>query len=107
MATQTLVTTHLETPSPGIRAGTAPQRLPDTLVSEQVQRLAVSAAVGAALWTYGLLMDTTVRPLTVGAIVIGSKVVIEMLGILASALMFLYVRYAPPAPQVKSDPGLM
>ena len=40
--------------------------LPDALVSEQVQRLAVCTAVGAGLWTYGLVMDTIVRPLTVG-----------------------------------------
>ena len=31
--------------------------MPDALLSEQVQRLAVCTAVGAGLWTYGLVMD--------------------------------------------------
>ena len=37
---------------------------PTSLLSEQVRRLAICAAVGAGLWTYGLVMDALVRPLT-------------------------------------------
>ena len=42
-------------------------RLPDDLLTEQVQRLAVFSAVGAGLWAFGLVMDTPAsRPRTVG-----------------------------------------
>ena len=82
-------------------------RLPDAVVSEQVQRLAVCTAVGAGLWTYGLVMDTIVRPLTVGVIVPRTNVMIELVSIALSGLMFLYVRYAPHQPHTKSDAGLL
>jgi eukaryotic-like serine/threonine-protein kinase len=81
--------------------------LPDALVSEQVQRLAVCTAVAAGLWTYGLVMDTVIRPLAVGVIVPRTNVTIEMLAIAISGLMFLYVRYAPHQPRTKSDAGLL
>ena len=82
-------------------------RLPDAVVSEQVQRLAVCTAVGAGLWTYGVVMDTIIRPLTVGVIVPRTNVTIELVAIALSGLMFLYVRYAPHQPQTKSDAGLL
>ncbi len=82
-------------------------RLPDALVSEQAQRLAVATAVGAGLWTYGLIMDTIVRPATIAAAIPRTNVVIEIAAILCSGLMFLYVRYARQAPQTKTDAGLL
>ena len=81
-------------------------RLPDDVLAEQVRRLAVCAAVGAGLWTYGLLMDTVVRPLTMGTLVPTVNVMIEIAAIAASGLMFLYVRYARHAPGVKTDAAL-
>jgi serine/threonine-protein kinase len=96
---------RVRTEAPGLRDQTS-SRLPDALVSEQVQRLAVSSAVGAGLWTYGLAMDTIVRPLTWGTVVPQTTVAIEMLAIAISGLMFLYVRYASHPPRTKCDTGL-
>jgi serine/threonine-protein kinase len=97
------------------RAQTAPtstrghgrKRLPDDVLAEQVRRLAVSAAVGAGLWAYGLLMDTVIKPLAVGANVPQLNVMIEIAAIATSGLMFVYVRYAPHSLRVKTDTGLV
>src|SRR4051812_39770008 len=86
---------------------TAAARLPDTLVSDQVQRLAICTAVGFGLWTYGLTMDTVVRPLTVAPVIPRLNLVVEALSIALSAAMFLYVRYAPHMPAAKTDAGLV
>jgi tRNA A-37 threonylcarbamoyl transferase component Bud32 len=96
---------RVATPAP--HASTGSHRLPDTLVSEQAQRLAVAAAVGAGLWTYGLLMDTAVRPATLGLPIPRVNVVIEIISILCSGLLFLYVKYAGCPPQKKTDVGLL
>jgi serine/threonine-protein kinase len=76
------------------------------LVSDQVQRLAVCTCVGVGLWTYGLAMDTIVRPLTLAPAIPQTNIAIEVLAILISGLMWLYVRYAPHAPGTKTDAGL-
>jgi tRNA A-37 threonylcarbamoyl transferase component Bud32 len=86
---------------------TAAGRLPDALVSDQVQRLAVCTLVGFGLWTYGLTMDTIVRPLTVAPVIPRLNLVVEALSIALSAAMFLYVRYAPHTPSTKTDAGLV
>jgi eukaryotic-like serine/threonine-protein kinase len=106
MAKMTLIAPNLETPPPDAREATGSGRLPDSLVSEQLHRLTVSAAVGAGLWTYGLVMDTIVRPLTVETVVMRPNVIIEVLAILTSALMFLYVRSSQQDPRTKADMGL-
>jgi len=105
MATRTIVIPTDETRT-GTRERTSTHRLPDTMLSEQVQRLAICAAVGAGLWTYGLVMDTLVRPATLGVPMMPLKLAIEIGAILTSALMFVYVRYAPFTPSVKTDVGL-
>ena len=107
MATHKRIAPQTETPAPGatgIRTGRA---LPDVLLSEQVQRLAVCALVGAGLWTYGLAMDSLVRPLTLGIAVPHTSVVIELFSIALSGLMLFYVRFAPHSPARKIDVGLL
>ena len=89
------------------RAAWMAARRPDDVLAEQVRRLAVCTAVGAGLWTYGLVMDTIVRPLTVGVVVPRTTVTIEIAAIAASGLMFLYVRYARHVPGVKTDAALL
>jgi serine/threonine-protein kinase len=79
----------------------------DMLVSDQVRRLAVASAVGLGLWSYALVMDTIVRPLTVAAPIPVTSVTIEIAAMAVSGLMFLNVRYAPHSPQTKSDAGLI
>ena len=59
------------------------------------------------MWTYGLLMDSTIRPLWVGAAVPSSSILVEILAIVVSLIMFAYVRYAAHAPERKADAGLV
>src|SRR5262249_16792794 len=107
MPTPKLVAPRLDTPAPGTAARTASEQLPRTLVSEHVNRLGVCCAIGAGLWTYGLVMDTVVRPLTVGARIPTPSVSVELVAIVASLLMFFYVRFASHAPERKADAGLV
>jgi serine/threonine-protein kinase len=87
---------------------TTPGRgLPDTLLSEHVQRVALAAGVAAGLWTYGLIMDSFVRPATLDAVIPRSNLGIEALLIAVAGLMFLYVRYTPHAARIKTDAGLL
>jgi eukaryotic-like serine/threonine-protein kinase len=106
MAKPKLVGPRLETPPPDASDRTS-QRLPETLLSEQIQRLAVCAAIGAGLWTYGLVMDTSIRPLTLGWPVHVTSVVVEILAIVVSLTMFAYVRYSSHAHDRKTTAGLV
>ena len=79
MSRPKIIQPHVQTPPPGTAESNAVTRLPDPVMSEQVQRLAVCAALGAGLWSYGLVMDTLVRPLTSPAILIpGINIVVEV-----------------------------
>ena len=104
--THKVIRPRLQTPSAGPRETTGFGRLPDDLLSEQVRRLAMCAAVGAALWSYGLVMDFFVAPLTVARVAPAATVVIEIIAIVISIAMFLYVRYASHASHIKTDVGL-
>ncbi|MEP7309221.1 MAG: hypothetical protein ABJA98_27270 [Acidobacteriota bacterium] len=106
MTDRKLIEPRARTETPGPAGLTESGRLPDALVSDQVQRLAVCTCVGAGLWTYGLAMDTIVRPLTLAPAIPRTNIAIEVLAILISGLMWLYVRYAPHAPGTKTDAGL-
>ena len=101
-----IVAPRLETPAPR-RERTTSSRLPDAVLSEQVQRLAVCAAVGTGLWTYGLMMDTIIRPLTIADGVTQSNVFIELTSMAICMVMFAYVRFAPHPAHVKADAGLV
>lgn len=81
-------------------------RLPASMLTEQVRRVAVAAAVGAGLWAYGMAMDLVARPITIGSAVPAKNVAIEAVAILASGLMLLYARSARHAPQTKMDVAL-
>ncbi|HMJ85709.1 MAG TPA: hypothetical protein VK504_21150, partial [Vicinamibacterales bacterium] len=106
MAAPKLVEPRLDTPAPRTSSESGTRGLPDAVVSEHVRRLAVCAAVGAGLWAYGLAMDSMIRPLSVGTAVSYSSIVVEILAIVVSVIMFVYVRYAPHAADRKADAGL-
>jgi len=106
MAESRLVEPRLDTPSPRTSGVSGTRGLPDSVVSEHVRRLAVCSAVGAGLWAYGLVVDSMVRPLSVGTAVSYSSIVVEILSIVVSVIMFVYVRYAPHAADRKADAGL-
>jgi tRNA A-37 threonylcarbamoyl transferase component Bud32 len=98
---------RVPTPAPGAERNKITGRLPDELLSEQIQRVAVFSAVAAGLWTFGLLMDTVVTPLTLGAVVPRIAVAIELLAIVTALVVFLYVRYASHCLQTKGESGLL
>jgi serine/threonine-protein kinase len=96
-----------ETPPPGVRETSVTTRLPADLLAEQVRRLALFSAVIGSLWTYGLSMDAFVLRFVMPEVA-GNPIAmaIEVSGILVSALVFAYVRYAPHAPETKRTVGL-
>jgi serine/threonine-protein kinase len=106
MAKTRIIEPYVRTPAPAAPEPAASGRLPETLLSEQVQRLTVCAAVGAGLWTYGLGMDTFVRPLALGTPTAPVIAAIEVVAIAMSLVLFGYVRYSRHAPQTKTDIGL-
>ena len=97
---------RFDTPPPETSPLSLSRALPHTLVAEHLRRLAVCAALGGGLWTYGVLMDTVVRPWTVGASLPPSTVIVEIAAITASALMFLFVQYASASADRKATAGL-
>ena len=82
MAAPKFVEPRLDTPTPRTSSGLGTRGLPDAVLSEHVRRLAVCAAVGAGLWAYGLVMDSMIRPLSVGTAVSYSSIVVEILAII-------------------------
>jgi eukaryotic-like serine/threonine-protein kinase len=94
-----------ETPLPGQHQTTL-ARLPDDVMSEHVQRLAVFSAIGAGLWTFGLVMDNVVTPMTVGAYIPRVNGLIEIVGIAVSLALLAYVRLANHSAQTKTEVGL-
>ncbi|MGH9145723.1 MAG: hypothetical protein ACRD1Q_03375, partial [Vicinamibacterales bacterium] len=56
-----LVARRASTPAPSRDSGT-PATLPTDLLSEQVERLVLFSAVGAGLWTFGIVLDRFVLP---------------------------------------------
>jgi serine/threonine protein kinase len=98
-----------DTPASGqSQTDTGAARLPDELIADQIRRLELFAAVGAGLWTFGLITDVALAPLVVSGAM--SSVVIRAIHIVAvasAALMYLYVRYAPHTAETKRNVGLV
>jgi serine/threonine-protein kinase len=106
MSQPQLIEPRLDTPAPNASEKTS-HPLPEALLSEQIHRLAICAAVGAGLWAYGLVMDTMVRPFAMGVPVARFSVGVEIGAIVGSLLMFAYVRYVPHALDRKTEAGLL
>src|SRR5688572_5900962 len=81
--------------------------MPDELLDEQVRRLRLCAAVAVGLWTFGLVMDSFVRPSTVGAPFFLSTVIIEAVAVVVSGLLFAYLRFTTHTPRVQAHAGLV
>ena len=81
--------------------------VPDDLLTEQVRRLRLCAAVATGLWAFGLVMDAFVRPGTVGSPFLVSTLVIEAVAIAASGLLFAYLRFTTHAPRIQAHAGLV
>src|SRR2546423_3445720 len=81
-------------------------RVPDDVMSEQVQRFGVFTLIGAGLWTFGLVMDTVVIPFVVDHPSPHGAWIIHVSAITVSVLAFLPTRYAKGPAQTKVDAGL-
>jgi tRNA A-37 threonylcarbamoyl transferase component Bud32 len=96
---------RIQTPVPGALSSGA-GRLPDDLLHEQVQRVALLAAVGGGLWSVGLAMDGLIIPNAFALPVSRSSVAVEIFAVIISALTFVYVKYGRQLPQTKTDMAL-
>src|SRR4051794_41838325 len=103
MSTHKLVP-RFDTPAP--EHTTLSRALPQTLVAEHLRRPAVCAAIGAGLWTYGVVMDTAIRPWTGGASIPRPSVVAELAAIPPSAAIFPHPQYPSGSPDRNATPGL-
>ena len=81
-------------PTPAMASGGTSSTLPDDVAAEQVQRLSAFALVAGGLWAIGLLMDSVVFPLALGATVPRVALVIEGLGIAGAIATYAWVRYS-------------
>jgi eukaryotic-like serine/threonine-protein kinase len=105
MAHKDMIEPRLQTPTPTARLRMT-SRLPDDLMSEQVERVGLLLATGVGLWTFGLAMDAFIVPLSFAVPVPRHAVVIELFAILVSALMYVYVKYSKHSPQTKTEAAL-
>jgi serine/threonine protein kinase len=81
--------------------------LSEELLSEEVSRLFVFAAVAAAVWTFALLTELFLLPAADYPDAPNMRSVYgEAFGSVASLAMCFYARFSPARPQVKTDAGL-
>jgi serine/threonine-protein kinase len=104
---QKIIQPRVQTPVPCARQPLAATRLPDDLLCEHVQRVAIAGAVGAGLWLFGLVMDGLVMPATLGTKPPMMMLIVDVLGVLFSAGLFAFIRHSSYASQLKADVGLM
>jgi eukaryotic-like serine/threonine-protein kinase len=104
---QKIIQPRPQTPLPCARQPLAATRLPDDLLAEHVQRVAIAGAVGAGLWLFGFVMDFIVMPLTLGTVPPAMMIVTDILGVLVSAALFAFIRHTSYCTQAKADVGLL
>jgi serine/threonine-protein kinase len=94
-----------ETPRPGDSRRTG--RVPDDLLSEQIQRLAVFSAIAGSLWTFALFLDVAVLPAANGTGLRNWRTIpFEIAGgIISAALCFVFKRSNLSLP-AKQNAGL-
>jgi serine/threonine-protein kinase len=91
----------------GVRdSGRSTTRLPDELVTEQVHRIGLFAAVTGSLWGLGLFMDVVMVPLAWNSTISVRAVSLEISAIIAAAVMFWYVRYCAHSLERKANASL-
>src|SRR5262245_9959660 len=69
------------------------RRLPEELLLEQVQRLALFAVVIGCLWGLGLFVHLVLLPLAWSMPMSNSSIALDAAGILLAAAMVWYVKY--------------
>jgi len=82
-------------------------RIPEELLTEQVQRLGVFGAVVGAVWAFGLFMDAVVLPAANGTGLRNWRAIpIEIIAVLASGLLCLFIHRVPASASAKINGGL-
>src|SRR6188474_1630468 len=94
-----------ETPRSGDSKRTG--RMPDELLSEQIQRLAVFAAIAGSLWTFALLLDVTVLPAANGTGLWNWRTIpVEVVAGIMSAALWVVFRQSSLSLRAKKNAGL-
>jgi serine/threonine-protein kinase len=94
-----------ETTRPGDPRRTG--RMPEELLSEQIQRLAVFSTVAGSLWTFALFMDVAVLPATNGTGALNWRTIpVEAIAIVICSAMWIVFRRATLSLRVKQNAGL-
>jgi serine/threonine-protein kinase len=81
-------------------------RLPDELLTEQLRRIGLFAAVAGGLWTLGLFLDTVMAPMIWRQPISTRAVTLELTGIVGALVMVWYVRSCEHSPQTKTNVSL-
>jgi serine/threonine protein kinase len=82
-------------------------RIPEELLTEQVQRLGVFGAVVGAVWAFGLFMDAVVLPTASGTGLRNWRAIpIEIIALVASGLLCLFIHRVPASAVAKINGGL-
>src|SRR5215203_5536399 len=88
--TKGFVAPHLSTPSP-LTPGSA--GLPDDILSEQARRIVLFSGVAAFMWSFGLVMDGLVLPVTVGIQPNAAALVLDAVAAAITLTVFLFIRF--------------
>jgi serine/threonine-protein kinase len=89
-----------------VRESRRTSSLPEELVSEQIERLALFAAITGGLWFLGLIIDVVLVPLTWTRPISGPAVTMEVVGLSFAGLMYWYARYCTHPGRTKTDVSL-
>ena len=85
----------------------APGRMPEELLSEQVQRLAIFAAIAGSLWTFALLLDVIVMPAANGTGLWNWRTIpVEIAAAVISAILWFVFKHSSLSLAAKKDSGL-
>jgi serine/threonine-protein kinase len=96
---------HAATPRP--EESRRSSRVPEELLSEQIQRLAVFAAVAGSLWTFALFMDIAVLPAANGTGAWNWRTIpVEIAACLISMVVWIVVTRSPLSLRAKRNVGL-
>ena len=82
-------------------------RMPEDLLSEQIQRLAVFSAVAGSLWAFALFMDVAVLPAANGTGALNWRTIpVEITAIVITTALWLVFRRSTLSVPVKQNAGL-
>jgi tRNA A-37 threonylcarbamoyl transferase component Bud32 len=87
--------------------GDTKSRLPEELLSEQVQRLALFCLIAAGLWSVGFVMDLLVLPYATGMPRNWRSLALEFMSALVAVVVGFYAATSHAGSQRKADVGIV